>query len=156
MKFIISTYNMLLDESKGAFTNLFKWSAGLKAHYAGGRKLATFNSSLVVDFPYRPFGKQLYYAERMLSDRPTGDHAALQGEKFNWANVCIGVSGVGSSKAFTAIAATGLIGFDTIEQTQVFALDRYGSDGTRQDNLTDWGLAQFTTHYAPLLTSPQG
>jgi len=35
----------------------------------------------------------------------------------------------------------------SLDAAQCLPLYRYAPDGTRHDNLTDWGLAQFKTHY---------
>jgi hypothetical protein len=37
--------------------------------------------------------------------------------------------------------------FDLLEKTQFVPLYRYDEAGTRQDNITDWALKQFTDHY---------
>jgi predicted helicase len=82
-----------------------------------------------------------------LSDRLTNNHFAFLGSDLSLSNVSISFAGKGSSKPFATIASNILSSFDLIEKTQCLSLYRHDDKGNRHDNITDWGLAQFQTHY---------
>ena len=59
------------------------------------------------------------------------------------------MSGVGSNKPFQALAINLFPSLDTLEKTQCFPFYTYDEDGgNRRENITDWALAQFRSHYA--------
>jgi predicted helicase len=63
-------------------------------------------------------------------------------------NQTICVSGIGSSKPFHTLAIHFIPCFDMLEKTQCFPFYTYAEDGTsRQENITDWALAQFQEAY---------
>jgi predicted helicase len=130
------------DETK------IKWSGDLKDHLVRMR-FAEYCTNKVRSSLYRPFSKQYLYFDAVLNNRryrfprifPLPDTE----------NVVIGLNGVGSEKDFGAIAT------DTIANQsmygggsafQAFPIYVYDEDGTnRKDNITDWGLEQFQSHY---------
>jgi predicted helicase len=59
--------------------------------------------------------------------------------------ICI--SGVPGAKPFQALAVNSVPCYDLLEKTQTLPLHRYEL-GQKLDNITDWALKQFTTHYA--------
>ena len=64
-------------------------------------------------------------------------------------NRVICVSGVGSSKPFHTLLVNAIPCLDILEKTQCFPFYTYDPDGSnRRENITDWALAQFRTHYA--------
>jgi predicted helicase len=63
-------------------------------------------------------------------------------------NVVVCVSGIGSSKPFQTLVSDSIPCLDILEKTQCFPYCVYDTDGTtRKDNITDWGLEQFQSHY---------
>ena len=61
-------------------------------------------------------------------------------------NMVICVSGVGSNKPFHSLISNFIPCLDALEKTQCFPLYTY-TDNTRTDNITDWTLTHFQTHY---------
>ena len=60
--------------------------------------------------------------------------------------ICI--SGIGSNKPFHALVTETIPCVDSLEKTQCFPFYTYNEDGTnRQENITDWALAEFRNHY---------
>src|SRR5206468_1873577 len=63
-------------------------------------------------------------------------------------NCMICVPGPGSTKSFSALIANVIPDFHLTGDTQVFPFYLYDQDGSnRRDNITDWALDQFRTHY---------
>ncbi len=63
-------------------------------------------------------------------------------------NRVICVSGVGSNKPFQALMTNFIPCLDMLEKTQCFPFYTYDEEGGgRRENITDWALAQFRTHY---------
>jgi predicted helicase len=69
----------------------------------------------------------------------------------NTENETICITGPGSEKPFLALASTALMDFHLVgagSGTQCFPFYTYAEDGTyRRENITDWALEQFRTHY---------
>ena len=121
-----------------------KWTDRLKERAQKGVILTDdgdrFSSSL-----YRPYCKQTIYFDELLIQRRYqlprvfGDWGCEQ-------TTVIMVSGIGSSKQFQTLATDVPPCFDCLEKTQLYSFTTI--DGTnRRDNITDWGLEQFTSHY---------
>ncbi len=96
---------------------------------------------------YRPFIKQFYYAEKILSDRLTQNHYAIFGNELNKENKVIGIMGVGIDRKYFTIAVDKIIDLQFIPNGQSLPLYTYDKSGNRIENITDWGLEQFTNHY---------
>ena len=64
-------------------------------------------------------------------------------------NRVICVAGVGDRKGFGCLTTDRIPAFDlAFEKAQCFPFYTYDEDGTnRRENITDWALAQFRTHY---------
>ncbi len=97
---------------------------------------------------YRPFTKEFLFFDTLLNEEvyqlprifPTTD-----AEKENQV-VC--VTGVSSNKQFHTLLTNILPCLDMLEKTQCFPFYTYDEGGrNRRENLTDWALAQFRSHY---------
>jgi predicted helicase len=60
--------------------------------------------------------------------------------------MAIGFSGLASKKPFQALVVDGVPSFDLLEKTQFVPRYRYLGE-ERIDNITDWALGHFRTHY---------
>ncbi len=69
------------------------------------------------------------------------------GNSFDQENKVISFTGVGSNKAFAALAIDRLVERQFLGNMQCLPLYRYASDGERVSNITEWGLRQFREHY---------
>ena len=122
-----------------------KWDRELRQHLQRGR-FAEYTEDKVRTSLYRPFTKSNLFFDRILNNCvyllpsifPTPETK----------NQVICVSGIGNKGPFTPlmtkiIPCTGLLGAD-----QCFPFYTYNEDGTnRQENITEWALAAFRTHY---------
>lgn len=132
-----------------------KWTEELENHLDKGTELKFSKAFLKVGAD-RPFIILATYFARVITHRVYQQDLIFPiGEE--WNNTAIGFSGVASSKPFQTLAANTVPSFDLLEKTQFVPRYRYECGKTRLDNITDWALEQFKSHYereATLL--PQG
>ncbi|MDZ8223336.1 type ISP restriction/modification enzyme [Nostoc sp. ChiVER01] len=144
IEFFIKKYNLSVVD--GEMDNCIKWSSSLESYLHTTRKL-TFDKKLIEKSLYRPYLKLYQYTEKILNHRLTQNHYEMFSNNLKSQNKVIAFSGIASNKSFHCLSSDVLIGLDTIEKTQCLPLYRYEKDGNRIDNITDWGLSQFQTHY---------
>ncbi|MCB9164823.1 MAG: DNA methyltransferase [Flavobacteriales bacterium] len=126
-----------------------KWSPSLELDYRAKREIkheaSNYRRSL-----YRPFNRQWHYSSRTWNHRLTDNHYQLFGQKLDQPNraICF-ITGI--AKPMSPLAHNGLVDMNCVSPaaggTFMLGLNVYDETGIRCDNLTDWGLTQFTTHY---------
>jgi predicted helicase len=123
------------------------WSRDLKVDMVKG-KLASLNESKYRRAQYRPFvGKHLAF-DKILNEEIRRWPTFLPLPETE--NVVITAPSAGSSTT-TFFASDKIVDLNFVAASspvQCFPLYIYDEDGTnRRDNITDWGLEQFQTHY---------
>ena len=98
---------------------------------------------------YRPFCQQYLYFDHFWNERRYQLHRIFPITETEEENSVICVAGIGNRKGFGCFATNRIPAFDlAFEKTQCFPFYTYDEDGTnRQENITDWVLKQFRTHY---------
>lgn len=105
----------------------------------GARTKRDFRLSAAIGrYAYRPFISQSAYLSALLIDE-LGQWKAFDGNENRSINFPAG-------KAFTCLASVLPTDFHFTGDTKTAALYRYDS-GHRLDNITDWSLKQFASHY---------
>lgn len=141
MKFFSKVY-VEAPEDHARDVPVIKWSRNLKRRLQQGRS-EEFDETKIRSMSYRPYFKQwLYDSELFVDERGAADRLFFDG------NVSIAVSGAGATKPFQALASNQVFGVDYLEKTQALPL-RVSVDGRVNDNITDWALKQFRSHYRP-------
>ncbi|MGL5080417.1 MAG: type ISP restriction/modification enzyme [Microcoleaceae cyanobacterium] len=149
IKFFIEKYNLCIKE--GEYNSEIKWSSSLDEHLKNKLKLS-FRANKLITIAYRPYTKQHYYADKLLSHRLTQNHYEILGKELNGENLVIWFK-VGSAWDFFALSVNSLSDLLPQSGSQCLPLCRYDENGNRIDNITDWGLTQFQTHYSdPTIT----
>jgi len=126
-----------------------KWSRNLKRHFVSG-DAPTFSNTNLKRVLYRPFTVASLYHADVLVDEParTAQYATVQGHD----NSLICLTAPGSDKPFMTTAAAMPVDLHLVGAgcgTQCFPFYTYAEDGThRRENITDWALDQFRSHYA--------
>lgn len=144
-KYLTKTYNDAINKDN-IYNEEIKWSRDLKNKLE--RKLKSkYDNKHIVSFNYRPFVNKKYYSEKIFSDVLTQNHFDLFGENLNLENKVIAYCGVNHSQSFHSLVVKAIYGLDFLEKTKCVSLYRYDQEGNRHDNITDWGLSQFTSHY---------
>lgn len=143
VKYMIDIYTQTLANPKNKDKFSIKWDRELDKYLV--RKVSKiFNKKSVVKGLYRPFISQFLYFDKHFNGMPYLWPKIYNADN---KNLFIGISGLGASKPFHLLASENIIGLDTIEKTQCLPLYSYTDAGERVENITNWGLEQFTTHY---------
>ncbi len=129
-------------------TEAIKWSRNLKSELKRGRFLE-FDRRKIRLVSYRPFTRRFLYLDDIAVDEPA------QSRVFAPSVVehapAITLSDVGHRADFAALVVDGVYDLHfcaSSDAFQSFPLYTYDADGGhRRDNVTDWALEQFRTHY---------
>jgi predicted helicase len=122
------------DRELGA---VIKWSRNLKAKL-GRLQREPFEASRIRRYAYRPYLPQWAYLSKLMIDE-MGQWEAFDGDGNRSINFPAG-------RTFTCLASDLPTDFHLTGDTKTAALYRF-VDGHRHDNITDWSLTQFTSHY---------
>ncbi|MCL4817928.1 MAG: N-6 DNA methylase [Vicinamibacteria bacterium] len=128
-----------------------KWSRDLKAKIVRG-VVPQQSDGHVVPAVYRPFVKKAYWVDKTLSDVLTDLHSRTYGARLLAKNPTIVFSDTAARAPFGALACDSPFEHHLAASSDSFqgvSLHRIEEDGTRVDNVTDWGLEQFRKHYQP-------
>lgn len=143
-KFLSETFNSSV--SKNEMDDKIKWSDTLKNYLKRGLK-SKYEKGKIIGLLFRPYSKVFYYSEKQFSDRLTQNHFDFFGKDLSYENklICVVIE---PQIPFVTLSAKNIINMHYGgRQTQIFAQYRYDQEGNRHDNITDWGLNQFTSHY---------
>jgi predicted helicase len=144
MTFFTHIYNESIDKQQ--MNKMIKWSSSLESHLQSKKKVKLDNT-LIINAIYRPYFKMFLYSEPNFNHRLTKNHFEIFGLDLKNANLVLNISGVGSSKSFQTLLTDKIVSLDFLEKTQCLPLFIYNKNGEKQDNITDWALAQFRQHY---------
>ena len=123
------------------------WSRDLKVKLKRGVTVEYTENKIKTSL-YRPFTKLNLYFDRTINNDVHVFPSIFPTSGTESENQVICVSGIGSKKPFHALASGTISCIDSLEKTQCFPFYTYDEDGTnRQENITDWALAEFRTHY---------
>ena len=163
MNHMIDTYNtqmlewehltdrdVSVDDFVVSDDNRIKWSETLKRNLQRG-KTADFSPQRMRTSLYRPFTKSNLYFDRMLTERVYVFPSIFPTLQSETENRVVIVSDHGFRAGFNTMMAN-LIPDSHIlaarDRFQCFPFYIYDEDGTnRQENITDWALVEFRTHY---------
>ena len=125
-----------------------KWTRSVKKSLEKGIKF-TFNPKKIVTANYRPFVKMWMYRDNGLNEMPNLTPKLFGVGQFQ--NPALVIMGDSSGKPFFVNAIDRILDLNYVSPasggSQTFPLCQIASDGIRHDNITDWALKQFTTHY---------
>jgi predicted helicase len=124
-----------------------KWTRNAKRDLRQGRYIE-FTPEKVRTSIYRPFTIQYFYPGKIFNKEVALFPRILPTLDTENENCVICVSGIGSNKPFHSSMVSQIPCLDMLEKTQCFPFYTYNEDGSnRRENITDWSLAQFHTHY---------
>ena len=124
------------------------WSETLKRNLQRGKTADFLHEKMRLSL-YRPFTKSNLYFDRMMTERVYVFPSIFPTPETEAENRVICVAGIGDRKGFGCLATNTIPSIDlAFEKTQCFPFYTYDEDGTnRRENITNWALAQFCTHY---------
>jgi len=126
------------------------WSSTLKRRLSS-RSLAQFDSTAIRPSLYRPFTTESLYFDPFLIDRPGLLQHFLPTPSASNENrlICVPTKGGRSNAWCYCTNRIPNLNLMSIDATQCFPFYTYAEDGSqRRENITDWALAQFRSHYA--------
>ncbi len=147
MQFLIAAYNIALSEKSVAAAPSIKWHRELDRRRKSGQRIV-FREEKIRSSLYRPYVKRAAYFDKETNSQSFRLHEIFTTDD----NETIAFLGVASSNPLAVLSCVTV--FDTCllkngnGSTQGAPRYRYTSDGSRLDNITDWALEQFRTHYA--------
>ncbi len=146
MKFFVARYGEV-KPSAPDYGSVVKWSRNLKRRFEQGRREA-FSRSYLKATLYRPFVAMQMYDSPLFVDERGATSETFPDQQTSNRAICIIA---GDRQPFTAVAS-GLVpnlNLYSADATKYITLWRFGADGKRVDNITDWALKQFQQHYHP-------
>jgi predicted helicase len=149
IKFFIETFNYSVNNKKIDFDLAIKWTETLKNFYKKKTKLK-FDKTKIIKSDYRPFTKLNFYSEKIFSDRLTENHFVLNGADLSQINKTLVFTGPSSQKPFLTLVGSNVVDWHFVgaaSSSICLPFYRYDDKGKRHDNITNWGLEQFQTHY---------
>ncbi len=155
IKYFIDYYNKLLNNYKknGNINNWdisIKWSRDLKLKFKRKTPLKYSKNKIIIS-QNRPYVKIFNYAEKLLNDVLTQNHYDIFGKHFNKNNIIISFTEISDSSNFQLLASKTLTNknfiYPVMKSSYCLPLYCYDNAGKRIDNITDWGLKQFTENY---------
>ena len=97
---------------------------------------------------YRPFCQKYLYFDHFWNEERYQQHRIFPTPETESENRVICVSGIGGNKPFQSLMVDVIPDLHLTGDSQCFPFYTYDEDGTnRQENITDWALAEFRTHY---------
>jgi len=127
--------------------NTIKWTRALKNDLKANTSY-TFDEDSIKKSLYRPFFRPYLYFNKSLNEMQYQLGAMFRGGK---PNPTIAFLSVFSTNPLAALAVDQPFDYCFLKQgnggTQSLPRYRYGPDGKRADNITDWSLNQFVAHY---------
>jgi predicted helicase len=144
MKFFVETYNSLIKNNSKELSTKIKWSSSLE-NYFQRKLIGAFSEKKISYTNFRPFTKKFHYKEKIFNHRLTQNHYDTFGYELDKENLLIGINVNG--KTFDCLISNRLLDLHYIGDCQYFSIYKYDQEGNRHDNITDWGLRQFTSHY---------
>jgi len=129
--------------------HIIKWSGDLKSQLMRGN-LAEYSERKIVCSLYRPFTIEFLFFDRMMNNSVYRLAGLFPENTLESSNQAICVAGLGNRKGFGCLMTSLIPSIDlAFEKAQCFPFYTYAEDGSnRQENITDWALAQFCSHYA--------
>ncbi len=124
-----------------------KWTRSLKSRLRTGT-LSEFSAENVRTSLYRPFTKSHLYFHRMMNECVYVFPSIFPTPVTETENRAICVSSPRTNTSFHTLMIDVIPDFHLTGDSQCFPFYTYNEDGTnRRENITDWALAEFRTHY---------
>jgi predicted helicase len=121
------------------------------------RAKITFTLSDIGESQFRPFVTKAFFANKTMNDILTSFHCAYFGGDLSCKNQIIAFLCVYSSQPIAVMAVEKPFDYCMLKTgnggTESVARWRYDSQGTREDNITDWALDQFAARYKNVKSS---
>ena len=145
MKYFVEVYQERLENGVRQEADI-KWDRELEKYLY--RKISKrFEPLKLIESAYRPYVKKLFYYDKNFNGMTYQWSSIFKDSKSK--NLVINfITGVRIPFVTLVINSIADLNFYSAEPVQCLPLYRYDESGNRIDNITDWGLTQFQTHYS--------
>lgn len=146
-KWLSSNKKLKVDDFVDNDEHKISWSAGLKNRLKSGQ-IIEFNKLNVRKAFYSPFTEKFLYFDKDVNERISIFPLIFPNVETEKENLIISFNGVGSEKAFTPLITSKIVNRSFLgggTGWQCFPFYTY--DNERHENITDWALEKFQTHY---------
>lgn len=144
-RYSLMTAKPAIDEFVDTNDTQISWSGSMKDMLKRG-ETESYSVDNVRHSLYRPFTSEHLYFSRLMNERRYQFPRIFPLPETE--NVVVCLSAIGQSKPFHTLATNVIPDLHLTGDSQCFPLYIFDEDGTnRRDNITDWGLEQFTSHY---------
>lgn len=129
--------------------DLLKWDGTLKNDLSKGN-YGRFDLNRIRNSLYRPYTKKLLYFDSLFNNSVYLQPYFFPDERAETENREVCVAGIGDRKGFGCLITRAITTIDlAFEKSQTFPFYTYDADGSnRRENITDFALEQFRSHYA--------
>ncbi len=123
-----------------------KWSSTLKAAARNGKQIPVDRAKVITSL-YRPFTKKFQYFTQYFTHRRSNQQHYFPSSSTQNRLLVVSTYARSPFAVFASDRVTDINFY--VEPVQTFPFYYYDEDGTnRRENITDWALAEFRTHYA--------
>ncbi|MHC1739190.1 MAG: type ISP restriction/modification enzyme [Ignavibacteriaceae bacterium] len=151
INFLIDIYNKYVKSYKGKSKEeirekidyKIKWTRAVKNDLRNGKSY-TYDENKIINCHYRPFTKRQLYFSKELNEMQY-QNPIFFGEYGVFDNLIINLNSNGKDMRYFSSQIISDLHY--LGDNQCLPLYRYDKEGNRHDNITDWALNQFRTHY---------
>lgn len=147
IRLLVSTYELTRKHRESPKRDTIKWDHDLEKYLTSG-VVKKFDPSRIVVSAFRPFCMRYLYFDKHFNGRRYQLPSMFPS---NGSNQAISFLGIASSNPFAVFASDRIFDLGQLKNgnggTQGISRWRYAEDGSRIDNITDWGLKQFQGQY---------
>jgi predicted helicase len=151
IKFLLEIYNKDLnlhkgkekDEIRNVVDYSIKWTRAVKNDLQKGKHYQ-FNQKSIIDSLYRPFVRMKLYFNKELNEMQYQQDKIFPISNVDNNAICVNHT---SAKDFNVIATNLLPDYHVNGDANCIPFYRYDINGNKIENITDWGLTQFTKQY---------
>ncbi|MBP6719594.1 MAG: N-6 DNA methylase [Rhodoferax sp.] len=151
VRYLVDVYNTDLSRQPNSATvdygTAIKWTRAVKADLQKGLRYS-FDSNAAIDACYRPFVKRRLYFHAKLNEMQYQLPSVFG--RGDLKNPCLVITDATAQKPWMTCAVEQVPDLHFVGAaagTVCIPLSRLDPDGKFVDNITDWALQQFTTHY---------
>lgn len=143
MRYFVDVYESSRKDKHFPNKMKIKWDDDLSTYLKRGIK-KQFDEKQIIISSYRPYSKRFFYFDKHFNGR-TYQWQSIYRDK---GQKIIGVPGIGSSKDFHTLAIDKIMDLNSLPAGgQYLPLYTFDSENQKHENITDWALNQFQTHY---------
>ena len=149
IKYLVEVYQERLKQGTRRELDI-KWDREL-TKYLERKILNIFEDSKIVESLYRPYKKQYFYFDKHFNGMTYQLPSIFPNQKNKHKDLVIVSSDVSARAGFNVLVVDAIPDLHlcaTEDAFQCLPLYRYDKNGNRIENITDWGLTQFQTHYS--------